>query len=362
VQDAFRAAAEKIGRRGRREAVDQPLPLPPPPQYLESARYWSAQPGPSDAGDPPPAQGSYLALAPTATPWPASPNLPSATSWGDVATGIEPQRSGLGGAIARTWDNPTAPVAGQITLPLIGAPSLIGLLKSLWSGATLPGDVLAAKVDPLSDEGIARSGDLALMGRLSAANQPGTLGLGTMRGATLKNFTRPQVGRTLKDIPPHLTDDEAREAINAYRWEKLGPDLFGQKEEKGVVAVTKGEGRNEFGVNSGLPTYEERAAADRLRDKLLEKYPELNKQDKIGYNTGWMPNDASIMRKQASCCDSLVRMAARSPAANLRCMSIKKCALAAERCCHISDWSSATPRSPLWTTPVGGSSCGTASC
>jgi hypothetical protein len=73
---------------------------------------------------------------------------------------------------------------------------------------------------------------------------------------------------------------------------KLGPNLFGQKEEKGVVAVTKGEGKNEFGVNSGLPTYEERAAADRLRDKLLEKYPELTKQDKIGYNDGWRPNDA----------------------------------------------------------------------
>jgi hypothetical protein len=96
-------------------------------------------------------------------------------------------------------------------------------------------------------------------------------------------------------IPPrHLTDDEAREAIKAYRAKELRPDLFGQKEEKGVIAVTKGEGQNEFGVNSKLSTYtdENRVAADRLRAKLIEKYPDVTQQDKIGYKIGWWPNDA----------------------------------------------------------------------
>ncbi len=52
-------------------------------------------------------------------------------------------------------------VPGQISLPLIGKPSLIGMAKGLFeeakSAATLPGDVYAGRVNPESDEGIKRS-------------------------------------------------------------------------------------------------------------------------------------------------------------------------------------------------------------
>src|SRR5215831_8639597 len=53
----------------------------------------------------------------------------------------------------------------QVNLPLIGKPSLIGMAKGLWnaatSAATLPGDVYTGRVDPLSEEGIKRSAELA---------------------------------------------------------------------------------------------------------------------------------------------------------------------------------------------------------
>ena len=59
----------------------------------------------------------------------------------------------------------SAEVPGQITIPGIGKPSIIGFVKGLYntakSGATLPGDVYAGRVDPLSDEGIGRAADLA---------------------------------------------------------------------------------------------------------------------------------------------------------------------------------------------------------
>lgn len=74
-------------------------------------------------------------------------------------------------AEARPWEKYTQDQPEQktnpyeVSIPGIGAPSLIGMAQGLWntvkSGATLPGDVYAGKVDPISDEGIQRSLDLA---------------------------------------------------------------------------------------------------------------------------------------------------------------------------------------------------------
>lgn len=70
-------------------------------------------------------------------------------------------------ATGNRFDQFDAPkdVPGQISLPGIGAPSLIGMLKGLYetgkSAATLPGDVYAGRVDPMSDEGIKRATDFA---------------------------------------------------------------------------------------------------------------------------------------------------------------------------------------------------------
>jgi len=75
------------------------------------------------------------------------------------------------------WIVPTdkpAEVPGQISIPGIGKPSIIGFLKGLYgtakSGVTLPGDVYAGRVDPLSDEGIGRAADLATI--TSMGNMP----------------------------------------------------------------------------------------------------------------------------------------------------------------------------------------------
>jgi hypothetical protein len=99
--------------------------------------------------------------------------------------------------------------------------------------------------------------------------------------------------------PAQLTDEEAREAIKVFRStmprKQKQEELLKEyrkpvEEDEGVVAVTKGESKNEFGVNSGLRPYkaEDRAAANRLRDRLIEKYPDLPKRD----NKGQWPYDA----------------------------------------------------------------------
>lgn len=90
----------------------------------------------------------------------------------------------LGSALAKVWENPTAPVKGEISLPGIGAPSLIGTLKSLYEGATLPGDVYTGKVAPGSEEGMRRTMGLAGLTSLGAtAAPPGALGSGLVRPA-----------------------------------------------------------------------------------------------------------------------------------------------------------------------------------
>jgi hypothetical protein len=94
----------------------------------------------------------------------------------------------------------------------------------------------------------------------------------------------------------HLTEDEAREAIKTFRSEKLRKDeelftdLPKRKDEEGVVAVTRGKESNVFGINSTLRSYtaEDRIAADQLRDKLIQKYPDVTKRG----NIGWKPNNA----------------------------------------------------------------------
>jgi len=69
--------------------------------------------------------------------------------------------------LLRAYHAPEKPaeVSGQISIPGLGKPSMIGFLKGLYgtakSGATLPGDVYAGRVDPLSEEGIGRAADLA---------------------------------------------------------------------------------------------------------------------------------------------------------------------------------------------------------
>jgi hypothetical protein len=106
VQATAGAAAERLRRHVQRtrSASPQAAAPAPLPEHLESGDYWEATRAPSEADDQGQGQGSYLApvpraptweqVAPTATPWSASPKLPSATSWGDIINGIDCRTSG----------------------------------------------------------------------------------------------------------------------------------------------------------------------------------------------------------------------------------------------------------------------------
>jgi hypothetical protein len=76
--------------------------------------------------------------------------------------------------------------------------------------------------------------------------------------------------------------------IEAYRSKKGLLDLFDRK--IGTVAWTKFNGKDIFGSNSNSPTYKriDREEAERARDILIQKYPDVMKRDNIGEK----PNDA----------------------------------------------------------------------
>jgi MafB19-like deaminase len=80
----------------------------------------------------------------------------------------------------------------------------------------------------------------------------------------------------------------AKRAIEAYRSENGLWDLFRHKE--GVVARTIVDGKDVFGVNSKSKAYTsvDRAAAEKLRETLMKKYPEIFS----GENIGEMPRNA----------------------------------------------------------------------
>jgi hypothetical protein len=80
----------------------------------------------------------------------------------------------------------------------------------------------------------------------------------------------------------------AQRAIEAFRSENGLRDLFGGR--IGTVSMTTIDGETVFGSNSTSPTYSNRdyREAVKLRDTLLEKYPDVMKSDNIGQK----PNDA----------------------------------------------------------------------
>jgi hypothetical protein len=81
--------------------------------------------------------------------------------------------------------------------------------------------------------------------------------------------------------------------IDAYRAVNDMPVLGGREataSNEGSVAVAIIDGQPVFGINSRAPAYTDadRAAAMKMRDTLLEKYPDVMHTE----NVGWMPNDA----------------------------------------------------------------------
>lgn len=143
---------------------------------------------------------------------------------------------------------PPKPERG-ISLPYIGRPSLVGMVKGLLeagkSAATLPGDVYAGKVDPLSDEGIKRSMEMASLVAL-APSRPSV----ATRGAT----AAPLTSKALQDT--------AGESYNAIKSATRGTPL-----EEGAMAPFATE----------LADYTAKNAPSEMRSGLQPVYDEINK-------------------------------------------------------------------------------------
>jgi hypothetical protein len=96
---------------------------------------------------------------------------------------------------------------------------------------------------------------------------------------------KPSLGRgTIAVIAAQV----AKRMIEAYRSENGLWDLFGRR--NGTVTVTTIDGKDIYGSNSTSPTYTplDDLAARRMRDTLLEKYPDVMDTENIGRK----PNDA----------------------------------------------------------------------
>lgn len=95
------------------------------------------------------------------------------------------------------------PMGQPVNLPFFGQPSLGGMAKSMYegakSGATLPGDVYAGKVDPLSDEGIKRATDLAALTQLPSVTS------GAQRAAT-PALVAPEIEKAATTVYDTLRD------------------------------------------------------------------------------------------------------------------------------------------------------------
>jgi hypothetical protein len=123
--------------------------------------------------------------------------------------------------------------------------------------------------------------------RVPAGNPDGgqwtSTGEGT--GSRLAAAEKPRLGRRTA-IP--LVLEAAKRLIEAYRSEHGLWDLF--KRKKGTVAFTNIDGTNVFGSNSKSPAYTsaDEAAAVKLRNILVEKYPKKFRAEHVGQ----MPNDA----------------------------------------------------------------------
>ncbi len=95
------------------------------------------------------------------------------------------------------------PFGQPVNLPFIGQPSLGGMAKSMYegakSGATLPGEVYAGKVDPLSDEGIKRATDLAALTQLPS------MASGAQRAAT-PALAAPEIEKAATTVYDALRD------------------------------------------------------------------------------------------------------------------------------------------------------------
>jgi hypothetical protein len=126
---------------------------------------------------------------------------------------------------------PAKDVQGQVSIPYLGKPSLIGMAKGLWnsakSAATLPGDVYAGKVDPTSEEGIKRAADMAMLtqmgGRASVARREATAPLSNEEILSLTSKGYNEIRDAMRSVP--LSEDYLKnvQGIVADHVNNVGP-------------------------------------------------------------------------------------------------------------------------------------------
>ena len=126
------------------------------------------------------------------------------------------------------------------------------------------------------------SQDAAVSG---AESSPRSEGDGTRYDDRLATSDTPSPGRTAM---LGIMARAAARVTEAYRSEKGLFDLFGNRD--GTVAYTTIDDKNIFGANSSSPTYTatDRSEAERMRDTLISKYPDVMDVT----SSGQMPNNA----------------------------------------------------------------------
>ena len=103
--------------------------------------------------------------------------------------------------------------------------------------------------------------------------------------ARLASSDRPRLGRQSMAL---VMLEAAKRLIDGYRSDNLLKDFLGGN--PGTVGVTVVDGKEIYGSSSSLPSYsaEDDNAARRMRDVLIEKYPEIMSTKDLGE----IPNDA----------------------------------------------------------------------
>ena len=138
------------------------------------------------------------------------------------------------------------------------------------------------------DAALLRHG-LALKAGYDPAQPRNELGRWTNTGDSLTRLAssdkKPILGRA---AALEILARTGRRLIEAYRSDNMLRDLFGRDDK--TVGWTNLDGRDIFGSSSKMPSYssDDAIAAERMREILVDKYPETMKNDNIGRK----PNDA----------------------------------------------------------------------
>lgn len=148
------------------------------------------------------------------------------------------------------------------------------MVQAAWGAATLPGDVYAGKVDPNSDEGIARANDLAGLVTLGAGAVPGG---GLRAGAKMTKAAAP----------------EAPAGLRVYHGSPHDFDKFDMSK------IGTGEGAQAYG--HGLYFAEKEGVARQYRDNLstynlIQDFNNANPKNRPGQVAQWWTSGMDVDR------------------------------------------------------------------